>query len=80
MGLVDVRACSKSSFDAFEYAEVVVFDHDGDDGPGVCSSDSQSLAGDYHDAVFGNSPLHTLGTAGGGEGSAVAADRAPRIG
>lgn len=45
-----------------KYAEVVIFDHDGDDGPGMCSSDSQSLSGDHYDTVFGDSPLHTLGS------------------
>lgn len=39
---------------------MMIFDHDGDDGAGVCSSHSKSLSGDHHHTIFGNSPLNTL--------------------
>ena len=32
---------------------MVIFDHDGDYGPGMCSSDSPSLPSDHHDTILG---------------------------
>lgn len=47
-------------FDAVKHSEVVIFDHDGDDGPGMCTADAQSLPGNHDNAIFGYPPLHTL--------------------
>jgi hypothetical protein len=58
-----------------QHSEVVVFDDDGDDGPGMGSSDSQSLRGDHHDTIFGTRRFTPRGPAGGGEGSADFAGR-----
>ena len=38
----------------------MIFDNDGDDGAGVCSSHSKSLSSDHHDTIFGDSPLDAL--------------------
>jgi hypothetical protein len=47
-------------FDAIKHSEVVIFDHDGDDGPGMRTANAQSLPGNHHNSIFGYPPLHTL--------------------